>query len=46
MRINRQGGEVKRQALVAVDRAQLLEVKGGLKADRVQGTDPGNPGGN
>ena len=46
MRINRQGGELKRQALVAVERAQLAVVKGGLKADRVQGTDPANPGGN
>jgi hypothetical protein len=46
MRINRQGGELKRQALVAVERAQLAVVKGGLKADRVQGTDPSNPGGN
>jgi hypothetical protein len=46
MRINRQGGELKRQALVAVERAQLVEVKGGLKADRVQGTDPASPGGN
>ncbi|HXO40811.1 MAG TPA: hypothetical protein VN999_05120 [Thermoanaerobaculia bacterium] len=46
MRINRQGGELKRKALMAVDRVQLAEVKGGLKADRVQGTDPANPGGN
>lgn len=46
MRIDRQGGELKRQALVAVERAQLAAVRGGLKAERVQGTDPTDPGGN
>ena len=46
MRIDRQRGEVKRDALVAVGQAKLAEVRGGLKADRVQGTDPTGPGGN
>ena len=46
MRIDRQAGEVRRrQALVALDAAKLAQVKGGLKAERVQGTDPSLPGG-
>jgi hypothetical protein len=46
MRIDRQGGELKRKALVAVERAKLAAVRGGLKAERVQGPDPANPDGN
>jgi len=46
MRIDRQAGEVRRrQALVALDAVKLAQVKGGLKAERVQGTDPSLPGG-
>jgi len=46
MRIDRQRGETqRRQALAAVDSAKLAQVKAGLKAERVQGTDPTQPGG-
>jgi hypothetical protein len=40
MRVDRNGGEVKRQALAALDDARLAKVKGGLKAERIQGVDP------
>ncbi len=47
MRIDRQGGAARRrQAPAALDNARLTRVKGGLKADRVQGSDPSLPGGN
>jgi hypothetical protein len=47
MRIDRQGDAARRrQAPVTLDDAKLAQVKGGLKADRVQGSDPSLPGGN
>ena len=47
MRIDRQGDVARRrQAPATLDDAKLAQVKGGLKADRVQGSDPGLPGGN
>jgi len=46
MRIDRQGDAARRrQALVALDGAKLTQAKGGLKAERVQGSDPSLPGG-
>jgi hypothetical protein len=45
MRIDRKRGEAKRDAPASVGNAQLAAVKGGLKAERVQGTDPSGPGG-
>jgi hypothetical protein len=46
MRIDRRRGEMqRRQALAVVDGAKLAQVKAGLKAERVQGTDPTQPGG-
>jgi hypothetical protein len=47
MRIDRQGDAARRrQGPVTLDDAKLAQVKGGLKADRVQGSDPSLPGGN
>jgi hypothetical protein len=46
MRVDRKRGEAERAALAALDQAKLAKVKGGLKAERVQGTDPPAPGGN
>jgi hypothetical protein len=47
MRIDRQGDAARRrQAPETLDEAKLARVKGGLKADRVQGSDPSLPGGN
>jgi len=47
MRIDRQAEAARRrQAPETLDDAKLARVKGGLKADRVQGSDPGLPGGN
>jgi hypothetical protein len=45
MRIDRQRGKQQRETPAALDRAQLAEVKGGLKAERVQGADPSGSGG-
>jgi hypothetical protein len=46
MRIDRQGDVARRrQALMALDGAKLAQAKGGLKAERVQGSDPSLPGG-
>jgi hypothetical protein len=36
-----QDGAAKGVVLVGVDQAKLAQVKGGLKAERVQGSDPG-----
>jgi hypothetical protein len=44
MRVKQNRGEVKRSALAGLDEATLAKVKGGLKAERVQG-DPGSGGG-
>ena len=47
MRIDRQGVAARRrQAQAVLADAELARVKGGLKADRVQGSDPSLPGGN
>ncbi len=47
MRIDRQGDAARRrQGPETLDDAKLARVKGGLKADRVQGSDPSQPGGN
>jgi len=47
MRIDRQGDAARRrQAPETLDDAKLARVKGGLKADRVQESDPSLPGGN
>ena len=40
MRVERQGRAVDRAALTKVDDAKLAAVLGGLKAERVQGSDP------
>lgn len=46
MRIDRKRGAVQRDPLAAVaGKAQLAAVKGGLKAERVQGADPTDPTG-
>jgi hypothetical protein len=45
MRVDRKAA-VEREMLVGVDEAKLVQVKGGLKAERVQGVDPSGPGGN
>lgn len=45
MRIDRQRGEQQQRQAAALDLAKLAMVKGGLKADRVQDTDPTAPGG-
>jgi hypothetical protein len=43
MRVERKSCE--RAALAGLDEAKLAKVKGGLKAERVQGTDASGPGG-
>jgi hypothetical protein len=45
MRIDRKRVDAKRAALASVGNVKLVEVKGGLKAERVQGTDPSGLGG-
>jgi hypothetical protein len=46
MRVDRKRGEAKQEVLLAgVENAKLVAVKGGLKAERVQGADPTGPGG-
>ncbi|HYL05576.1 MAG TPA: hypothetical protein VE075_06030 [Thermoanaerobaculia bacterium] len=42
---DRQRDEKQRQARAALGEATLAQVKGGLKAERVQGSDPSGPGG-
>jgi hypothetical protein len=46
VRVDRKRGEVKQDALAGVENAKLAAVKGGLKAERVQGADPTGAGGN
>jgi hypothetical protein len=45
MRVDRQRGSARRPAVEVLDEARLALVKGGLKAERVQGEDPTGPGG-
>ncbi len=45
MRIDRRRGKQQRQETVALDEAQLAQARGGLKAERVQGSDPTGSGG-
>jgi len=49
MRIDRQGEAARRRqartAWTVLGDAALAQVRGGLKADRVQGSDPSQPGG-
>jgi hypothetical protein len=45
MRVGRKAEAAKRVAVAGVSDAQLAQVKGGLKAERVQGSDPSGPGG-
>jgi hypothetical protein len=45
MRVDRQRGSARRPAVAVLDEARLAQVKGGLKAERVQGDDPTGPGG-
>jgi hypothetical protein len=42
---DRKRDKQQRQAPAALQAAQLAMVKGGLKAERVQGADPTGPGG-
>jgi hypothetical protein len=44
MRVDRKRGEAMKEVLAAVENAKLAAVKGGLKAERVQGADPTGPG--
>jgi hypothetical protein len=45
MRVDRKRGEARQNVLASVENAKLATVKGGLKAERVQGADPTGPGG-
>jgi hypothetical protein len=45
MRVDRKRGEAMKEVLAAVENPKLAAVKGGLKAERVQGADPTGPGG-
>ena len=45
MRVNQKSGEVEREPLIGIDDARLAKVRGGLKAERIQGSDPAGPGG-
>jgi hypothetical protein len=44
MRVQRKA-EVQRESLPVLDSAALAAAKGGLKAERVEGTGPSGPGG-